>query len=1438
MGKVTKIIRKTASVMLASVMTGTACSSAVMAAPVSSPAQQTFSLGRVGALFDNIKDLITGNGEQEAIEKDSHKTADAFASKRLIVKADNLKGVDKKNIIGSYDDYYLLKYSSKADAKEAYEDYSNNSADTATIAADQPVHMATGSADAGGLTNVTKSSNPLAELKDNASDITKADVKKAKKQRTIALLDTGASTSSNVIESVSMLGGSGADDNGHGEAMVKAITSQNKDAKIISIKVLDRNGEGSVSSIVAGIAYAEKRGAEIINMSLAGRATQGNSIVTAAVSDAINKGLVVVGSAGNYNADAKGYIPGDITNALIVGACDSNGNRISSSNYGETVDYNVSANSTSEAAAIASGYISAHMNDDGSYTIPVNEANLFFKPDQNKADVINTKSSVIIPYLRGQKTNINAKLYSGGKVVDKLGDKSKKYEVRSIDINAMKISTSEDGIGISYPNGILQYYTDKNIVLNITPGNFGEYYIYSVNNIEDIKKLEDEKDSVFKNPQSIKALNDRKSKNTFTAQSYPSSLSGTATYNANAEHGNRMFPVTSVHVDGYDSAHVKYTSDAHCLDRGYWYPRGTYRFTSSKRTKKEDGWQWYRVDTAATQQTSPPRQRMRLSVAIKQDEQPTERTVKKVWKGHKKVPVTVQLKRYKSGRSDGYVAGTKIVLNEQNNWTYKKTGLPTESDDGKKYTYKWIEITKFKDGVSRITKSDNSQKLDTIINTGKPEPEQADYSYSIHKTWIGDDYPENIEILARLTYTHNKYNTNNEGKRTTLASSTEGHNDYTVNADKEWTVHDTKSVTDKEKEEYKDFKWTEYAWRYAGTSAWQTNWDAYPMPKWERGRTEPYDGKDQAFLNYAAPTTKMTIEKDWDNTVVADAVTFRLEGQTPEGTIDCGTVTLTKDNGWSGEIGKNATIKCPAFTYPNGDSYAAQTITHDLPVYYTRTVGKLDFHVPTTYDEGYHVDEATAELYKIKYQWVEVGASYRGHDLNRLIASCKVVTDEQPEEGDYENGGSGSAVNTSVNPTITSAAADASTGTKAGRVITDSDGNKHLRINETVNIWNVGPGNQYTLNSGIVFADDGTEVEHHAYVETVFIPEQINTFQYLADGRTFVSLNISLDYNIGTVDPSGRTVTVTEYLADDELNDVAAETNKDNKDQMVYYPEIKTHMVSVNPSKKYGSTMNGTAGDTDGKHFGTLQDAPNGTVTMVDTVTYKNVYTGSYVLDGVLHRRGRTTSPGQDLGAVTTGSASLNVSAGDGAASGTVDVTYTFKFPESYYGGDFVSFETLKASNGETIVDHADISDGKQTVRMPTSFRILKREAKQPDKPIAGVTYQLFTKDEAGNLNPYKRDDGSDYILTTGADGTVEFRDLDIGKYWIKEIKVPKGVSLQATPFEINAVESKVFEIKNENIDTPKLTTGGSGTSIYYIAAMAIAGLSFLALYVKKRKYN
>lgn len=58
----------------------------------------------------------------------------------------------------------------------------------------------------------------------------------------------------------------------------------------------------------------------------------------------------------------------------------------------------------------------------------------------------------------------------------------------------------------------------------------------------------------------------------------------------------------------------------------------------------------------------------------------------------------------------------------------------------------------------------------------------------------------------------------------------------------------------------------------------------------------------------------------------------------------------------------------------------------------------------------------------------------------------------------------------------------------------------------------------------------------------------------------------------------------------------------------------------------------------------------------------------------------------------------------------------------------------------------------------------------------------------------------------------------------------------QAAPFEMNAGESKVFEIKSENIDVPMFATGGSGTAIFYIAAAIIAGACAAIYVIRKRE--
>ncbi|HVL38452.1 MAG TPA: S8 family peptidase, partial [Fimbriimonadaceae bacterium] len=135
------------------------------------------------------------------------------------------------------------------------------------------------------------------------------------------------------------------DDHGHGThcAGIAAAGTNNAigvagigfNSRIMPVKVLGSNGSGSYAYIVAGIRYAADNGAKVISLSLGGQST------SYALEDAVNyawsKGAIVVAAAGNANSTTPHY-PAAYTNAIAVGASESNDARASYSNYGSWVD--------------------------------------------------------------------------------------------------------------------------------------------------------------------------------------------------------------------------------------------------------------------------------------------------------------------------------------------------------------------------------------------------------------------------------------------------------------------------------------------------------------------------------------------------------------------------------------------------------------------------------------------------------------------------------------------------------------------------------------------------------------------------------------------------------------------------------------------------------------------------------------------------------------------------------------------------------------------------------------------------------------------------------------------------------------------------------------------------------------------------------------------
>ncbi|HBE90459.1 MAG: hypothetical protein A3G57_02980 [Candidatus Andersenbacteria bacterium RIFCSPLOWO2_12_FULL_45_8] len=113
-------------------------------------------------------------------------------------------------------------------------------------------------------------------------------------------------------------------------------------ARVMSVRVLNRYGLGREADIAAGIDYATANGAKVINLSIAGGRSQ---IIEEAIENAYAAGVVVVAAAGNQGGDT-GLLnlapvcsePVGINMVLGVGAIDEDGEPASFSNFGRCVD--------------------------------------------------------------------------------------------------------------------------------------------------------------------------------------------------------------------------------------------------------------------------------------------------------------------------------------------------------------------------------------------------------------------------------------------------------------------------------------------------------------------------------------------------------------------------------------------------------------------------------------------------------------------------------------------------------------------------------------------------------------------------------------------------------------------------------------------------------------------------------------------------------------------------------------------------------------------------------------------------------------------------------------------------------------------------------------------------------------------------------------------
>ncbi len=127
---------------------------------------------------------------------------------------------------------------------------------------------------------------------------------------------------------------------GNGEASAKKYVGVAPEASIIAAKVLDSNGSGWLSGVIAGVEWSGDNGAQIANLSLGGSGPcDGTDPMCLAVDILVDEGIVVCVAAGNAGPESKTVgTPGCAKNVITIGASDDNDKIAFFSSRGPTAD--------------------------------------------------------------------------------------------------------------------------------------------------------------------------------------------------------------------------------------------------------------------------------------------------------------------------------------------------------------------------------------------------------------------------------------------------------------------------------------------------------------------------------------------------------------------------------------------------------------------------------------------------------------------------------------------------------------------------------------------------------------------------------------------------------------------------------------------------------------------------------------------------------------------------------------------------------------------------------------------------------------------------------------------------------------------------------------------------------------------------------------------
>lgn len=183
---------------------------------------------------------------------------------------------------------------------------------------------------------------------------------------------------------------------------------------------------------------------------------------------------------------------------------------------------------------------------------------------------------------------------------------------------------------------------------------------------------------------------------------------------------------------------------------------------------------------------------------------------------------------------------------------------------------------------------------------------------------------------------------------------------------------------------------------------------------------------------------------------------------------------------------------------------------------------------------------------------------------------------------------------------------------------------------------------------------------------------------------------------------------------------------------------------------------------------------------------------------------------------------------------------------EDLYTGDIILTKYAEDNTADTLEDNAKLEGAEFIVYKVVE--VTDEEATEGDVPVEQDVTEayLYAKFDTNNkFVEWVDTEEAAIVIRTGADGTVKVEGLDSGTYFFKEVKAPKGYSVNTTDVSATlnlkgdvTVATDLLHANTNMLDTKLLSlpsTGGIGTTIFTVAGCMIM-IAAAAMFIVSRK--